>query len=86
MPEKKKSKNMGGPDEQTVNNPVAIVDRNGTVHLLYCVEYMRCFAIQSHDDGLTWTSPVEITQAFEPFREKLDWQVIAAADWWLPFG
>lgn len=77
MPEKKKSKNMGGPDEQTVNNPVAIVDRNGTVHLLYCVEYMRCFAIQSHDDGLTWTSPVEITQAFEPFREKLDWQVIA---------
>jgi sialidase-1 len=77
MPEKKKSKNMGGPDEQTVNNPIAIVDRNGPVHLLYCVEYMRCFAIRSDDEGMIWTPPVEITQAFEPFRAKIDWQVIA---------
>jgi sialidase-1 len=68
---------MGGPDEQTVNNPVAIVDRSGAVHLLYCVEYMRCFAIRSNDDGLTWTRPVEITNAFEPFRRLLNWQVIA---------
>ena len=77
MPEKKKSKNMGGPDEQTVNNPVAIASRDGTVHLLYCVEYMRCFVIESRDDGLTWTEPVEITRAMEPFRTKIDWQVIA---------
>lgn len=77
MPEKKKSKNMGGPDEQTVNNPVAIASRDGTVHLLYCVEYMRCFVIESRDDGLTWTEPVEITRAMEPFRSKIDWQVIA---------
>lgn len=77
MSEKKKSKNMGGPDEQTVNNPVAIVDRNGAVHLLYCVEYMRCFAIRSDDDGVTWTEPVEITAAFEAFREVVQWQVIA---------
>jgi sialidase-1 len=77
MPEKKKSKNMGGPNEQTVNNPVAIASRDGTVHLLYCVEYMRCFVIESRDDGLTWTEPVEITRAMEPFRSKIDWQVIA---------
>lgn len=77
MPEKKKSKNMGGPDEQTVNNPVAIVDRSGAVHLLYCVEYMRCFAVRSDDDGVTWTQPVEITSAFEAFRKKVQWQVIA---------
>jgi sialidase-1 len=38
---------------------------------------MRCFAIQSHDDGATWSTPVEITHAFEPFRENIDWQVIA---------
>jgi sialidase-1 len=68
---------MGGPNEQTVNNPVAIASRDGTVHLLYCVEYMRCFVIESRDDGLTWTEPVEITRAMEPFRSKIDWQVIA---------
>jgi sialidase-1 len=77
MSEKKKSKNMGGPDEQTVNNPVAVVDRMGAVHLLYCVEYMRCFVIRSDDDGLTWSPPTEITAAFEAFRDRLQWQVIA---------
>jgi sialidase-1 len=68
---------MGGPNEQTVNNPVAIAGREGAVHLLYCVEYMRCFHIRSDDDGVTWSAPVEITSAFDPFRPELDWQVIA---------
>jgi len=77
MPEAKKSKNMGGPNEQTVNNPVGIAGRDGTVHLLYCVEYMRCFYIRSEDDGVTWSAPVEITSTFDQFRSELDWQVIA---------
>jgi len=77
MPEDKKKKDMGGPNEQTVNNPVAIAGRDGTVHLLYCVEYMRCFHIRSDDDGVTWSAPVEITSAFDQFRPELDWQVIA---------
>lgn len=77
MPEAKKSKDMGGPNEQTVNNPVAIAGRDGTVHLLYCVEYMRCFYIRSEDDGVTWSTPMEITSAFHQFRSELDWQVIA---------
>jgi len=46
---------MGGPNEQTVNNPVAIATRSGRVHLIYCVEYTRCFAIHSDDDGQTWS-------------------------------
>jgi hypothetical protein len=77
MPEHKKKKDMGGPDEQTVNNPVAIAARDGTVHLLYCVEYMRAFHIRSDDDGVTWSAPVEITSAFDQYRSELDWQVIA---------
>jgi sialidase-1 len=77
MPEDKKKKDMGGPNEQTVNNPVAIAARDGTVHLLYCVEYMRAFHIRSDDDGVTWSAPVEITSAFEQYRSKVDWQVIA---------
>lgn len=77
MPEKKKSKDMGGPDQQTVNNPVAIACRDGTVHLLYCVEYMRCFSIRSLDHGQTWSNPVEITAAFDTLRDRCQWQVIA---------
>jgi sialidase-1 len=45
--------------------------------MLYCVNYARCFSMRSTDDGLTWSAPVEITAAFEPFREKYPWKVIA---------
>jgi sialidase-1 len=68
----------GGEREQTVNNPVAIVDRaTGAIEFLYCVNYARCFSMRSTDDGLTWSKPVEITSAFEPFRKIYDWKVIA---------
>lgn len=77
MPSKKQDKDMGGPEEQTVNNPVAIATREGTVHFLYCVEYMRAFHLRSEDDGLTWSTPQEITPAFDAFRGELDWQAIA---------
>ncbi len=70
-------KNVGGPTEQTVNNPVAIAARDGTVHFLYCVEYLRCFYLRSTDDGITWSRPVEITAAFEPFRPDWPWRVLA---------
>ena len=66
------------PGENTVNNPLAIVDQeSGAVHFLYCVEYMRCFYISSDDDGATWTEPVEITATFENLRSDYDWKVVA---------
>jgi Neuraminidase (sialidase) len=77
MPDAKKLKDMGSSEEQTVNNPVAIVEASNTVHLIYCVEYRHCFHIHSEDDGLTWSKPIDITYAFEQFRSELDWQVIA---------
>ena len=77
LPPGKQAKDFGGPEEQTVNNPVAIACRDGTVHLLYCVEYTRCFHIRSDDDGVSWSKPVEITSAFEAFRSELDWQAMA---------
>ena len=70
-------KAVGRPGEQTVNNPVAIAARDGSVHLLYCVEYMRCFHMRSTDDGLTWSPPREITDAYEPFRRTVPWTIIA---------
>ncbi len=66
------------PGDNTVNNPVAIVDHeSGAIHLLYCLEYMRCFYKRSDDDGVTWTEPVEITSTFEGFRSDYAWKVIA---------
>jgi len=72
------AQNLDKPGDNTVNNPVAIVDhQTGAVHFLYCLEYMSCFYMRSDDDGLTWTEPVEITETFEKFRPDYDWKVIA---------
>jgi len=68
---------IGDPGQQTVNNPVAIADRDGSVHLIYCVEYMRTFYVRSNDDGLTWSQPVDITAAADRFRPEWPWRVIA---------
>lgn len=71
-------KKVGGEHEQTVNNPVAIVDaKTGAVHFLYCLNYARCFYMRSDDDGETFTKPVEITASFEGFRSKCNWKVLA---------
>jgi sialidase-1 len=68
---------LGNPDDVTYNNPVAIADRNGSVHFLFCLEYARCFSLRSDDDGLTWSKPVEITATFDAFRPEYDWKVLA---------
>ncbi|MBL8179928.1 MAG: exo-alpha-sialidase [Bryobacterales bacterium] len=66
------------PGDITYNNAVAIAGRDATVHMVYCVEYMRAFYIRSSDDGVTWSRPVEITGAFDAFRKAIDWKVLAA--------
>ncbi|MEX2581065.1 MAG: FAD-dependent oxidoreductase [Verrucomicrobiales bacterium] len=65
------------PDTVTYNNPVLVADRDGTVHMLFCLEYMRCFYQRSDDDGRSWSRPVEITETFEAFRGDYDWKVLA---------
>ncbi len=65
------------PSDVTYNNPVLIADSEGTVHMLFCLEYMRCFYQRSDDAGVSWSTPVEITGAFEKFRSTYDWKVLA---------
>jgi sialidase-1 len=65
------------PADVTYNNPVLIADRDGTVHMLFCLEYMRTFYQRSTDDGLSWSQPTEITPAFEAFKKDYDWKVLA---------
>jgi sialidase-1 len=66
-----------GSPGNTANNPVMIADANGDVHFLYCVAYQRAYYAVSHDDGQTFSQPREITPAFESFRDKYPWRVLA---------
>jgi sialidase-1 len=65
------------PNDVTYNNPVLIADKDGTVHMLFCLEYERCFYQRSSDDGLNWSTPVEITATFDKFKKDYDWKVLA---------
>jgi len=65
------------PEHVTLNNPVLIADKDGTVHMLFCLEYERVFYQRSDDDGLTWSKPTEITPTFDAFKKDYDWKVLA---------
>jgi len=71
-----KMKNVDASDV-TYNNPVLIADRDGKVHMLFCLEYMRCFYQCSTDDGVTFSAPVEITSTFDAFTKHYEWKVLA---------
>ena len=69
------AKNLAREGQITFNNPVAIVDRRGPVHFLYCVDYGRCLYLRSDDDGVTFSQPVEITPALTQSRHDYDCRV-----------
>ncbi len=72
------AKKVGKTGDVTYNNPVLIVDRKtGTVHFLFCIEYMRCFWCKSDDDGVTFSKPVEITPALEALQKQYPWKAMA---------
>lgn len=77
LPPGKQGKDLGGPDEQTVHNAVAIACRDGRVILVYCVEYGSVFVIESMDDGLSWSAPAEVTPVLDTLRRHVDWQAMA---------
>ena len=57
----------GEGDYKTVNNPVMIVGEDNTLHMLYCRNYSLgsggLWYRKSTDDGLTWSTPREVTQS-----------------------
>jgi sialidase-1 len=68
---------QGALTDITYNNPVAIATRDGLVHFLFCVEYMRVFYMRSVDDGNTFSTPVEITSALDSLKKEYPWRVAA---------
>jgi sialidase-1 len=67
---------QGLPSDVTYNNPVAIAGRDGTVHFLFCVEYMRVFYMRSTDDGESFSTPVEIVNGLNAFRPEYAWRTV----------
>ena len=67
------AKSTGGP----VSNATPLIERDGTVLLLYQRDYRRCFICESHDDGVSWDAPRDITAVFEQFQPEYPWQVLA---------
>jgi sialidase-1 len=64
----------------TISNATWITDaKSGRTFFLFCVEYLRCFIIESADGGVTFSKPREITSAFDGFRTQHNyaWRVIA---------
>jgi sialidase-1 len=70
-------KNQGRPTDVTYNNPVAIPDRGGLIHFLFCIDYQRVFHMRSKDDGVTFSQPKEITAALDGFRPEYAWRAAA---------
>jgi sialidase-1 len=68
---------LGHAEDVAANNPVLIAGKNGTIYFLYQLDYLRTFIRISEDDGLTFSRETEITQAFEGFRGKFDFNVCA---------
>jgi sialidase-1 len=59
------------------SNATPIVDRDGTIHLLFQRDYAVAYYTRSTDDGLTWSAPRDITATFEQFRPEYNWNVLA---------
>jgi len=65
-------------DSLPCDNATPIVDyQTGDVHILYQIDYARCYYIKSADDGKTWSSPVEITSTIDEFKKVYPWVVLA---------
>jgi sialidase-1 len=71
------TKRRGGETEQTAHSPTAVITAEGRILILYCLNYSRCFAIESPDDGISFSAPREITNTFDRFRPEVPWSSIA---------
>ncbi|MDR1282701.1 MAG: glycoside hydrolase [Opitutaceae bacterium] len=60
------------------HNTNLVVDAEGTVHLVFFINYAHAFHAISRDCGRTFGTPRDITPVFQEFQEDYLWNVIAA--------
>ena len=58
---------------ETIDNPVMIVGNNGRLHLLFCCNAGKSghFYCYSEDDGVTWSTPRDISADFGDFSFQM---------------
>lgn len=72
------SRRIAGDSHGVTDNPIAIASRQkGLVHFLYQHDYSSVFYMRSTNDGTSFTSPVDITEALEDLRPQYAWNVVA---------
>ena len=65
-------------DSLLSDNATPIVDRiSGEIHLLYQVDYAKCYYIKSKDEGTGWSEPIDITATVNEFQKVYPWVVLA---------
>ena len=65
-----KMKMIASQDSLPCDNATPIVDYvTGEIHLLYQVDYAKCYYIKSTDDGKTWSAPVNITGTIDESKK-----------------
>jgi sialidase-1 len=65
-------------DSLTCDNPTPVIDyQTGEIHLLYQINYARCYYTGSSDEGRSWSEPVDITYAIDQFKKTYEWNVLA---------
>lgn len=69
-----KSPQSALPHGVTLNNPVLTEDGE-MLHLVFCLDYARVFYCLSTDEGVSFSTPREITECFHGF--SWDWNVCA---------
>ncbi|WP_052362406.1 sialidase family protein [Geminisphaera colitermitum] len=60
------------------HNTNLVVDAEGTVHLVFFINYAYAFHALSKDSGRTFSAPRDITSVFREFHTDYLWNVIAA--------
>jgi sialidase-1 len=53
------------------SNITPIVDKNGTIHLLYHVNYATAYYMKSDDDGKTWTNRLILLMYLKHFTASI---------------
>jgi len=72
------SQHIAGNGHGVTDNPVAIASQmDGKIHFLYQHNYERVFYMVSSDDGATFSTPVDVTDALVGLRSEFPWSVVA---------
>lgn len=61
-----------------ISNFIMIPDQaSGRIVAVFCHDYATVYTLHSDDEGVTWSTPREITDVFDRFKDDYPWRVCA---------